>query len=149
MRAHVRVYENVLFERGAFSLSCLYVSEQTLALPDPRKGMEDARRPSEAPFPSSITPSVAHPLMSRTRLQLQGAGKRGRNRAGDHVGVVSREGNLSERGGHSALEDVAEGVIIRRYTFYVGYFSARGRSQRKRNKHRERINGNWCCVHLA
>lgn len=62
MRAHVRVYENVPFERGAvFSLSCLYVSEQTLALPDPRKGMEDARRPSEAPFSSSITPSVAHP----------------------------------------------------------------------------------------
>lgn len=65
MRAHVRVYENVSFERDAFSpSSCLYVSEQTLADPPPdsRKGMEDARRPSEAPFPSSITPSAAHPL---------------------------------------------------------------------------------------
>lgn len=69
--------------------------------------------------------------MSRTRLQLQGTGERGRNPASDHVGVVSREGDLSERGGHSALGDVAEGVIIRRYTFYVGYFSARGRSRRE------------------
>lgn len=77
MRAHVRVYENVPFKRGAFSLSCLYVSEQTLALPDSRKGMEDARRPSEAPFPSSITPSVAHPLNVANEAAVTRSGREG------------------------------------------------------------------------
>lgn len=75
MRVHVRVYENVLFERGVFSLSCLYMSEQTLALPDPRKGMEDARRPSEAPFPSSITPSVAHRLNVANEVAVTRSGQ--------------------------------------------------------------------------
>lgn len=40
MRAHVRVYEDVPFEgwNTSRSPSCLYVSEQTVALSDPRNG---------------------------------------------------------------------------------------------------------------
>lgn len=129
---------------GARSPYRVYVCRsRPLALPDPRKGMEDARRPSEAPFPSSITPSVAHPLnvaneaavtrsergrKSRRRPRRGRKSRRELIRAWRTLGARRRRG----RSNNSALD------FLRRIFF-------RARKIVKREDH-ERINGNWCYV---
>lgn len=94
---------------------------------DPSKGMEDARRPFEAPFPSSITfppTSSSSTVMSRGngepsaaavaaaaaagggRGMFGGERRKGTGRSRSH-GVVSRGGKLSERGGQSVDEETS------------------------------------------
>lgn len=69
--------------------------------------------------------------MSRTRPQLHGA----RAESGDHeLGIVSREGDLSERGGYSAFaarrhRGRSNNSVCALRFLYAEYLSARERSR--------------------
>lgn len=133
-------------------MSCLYVSEQTLALPDSRKGMEDARRPSEAPFSSSINPSVGHPLNVANEAAVTRS-ERASERAREEFRRRPRRGRKSRRGLIRAWRTLGDrrrrGRSNNSALYFLRRIFFRARKVAKRNKHYERINGNWCCVILT
>jgi len=106
--------------------------------------MEDARRPSEAPFPSSITPTGGPPPQRRER----GRGYKERASEGGiwrrpRLGIVNREGDLSERGGHSAFaarRRRGRSNNSAHYAFYTPDIFPREKGREKI----ARIDGAWC-----